>query len=71
MKAYELGDIDNSLYPYHEVNRIDGGVYLVHKDPLFIDLEPIHSFCFQKRVYTVINATMFDSDGQETFLASE
>ena len=70
--AYDQQEIDNTLYPYQQINRIEGGTYLVFKDPLVIDLQPIYSYCYkQDKVYRLIQGTVIDPDGNASILTTE
>ena len=48
--AFEIGELDDSLYDIELENRMDVVTHLVHKDALVIPLEPIHTFCFHERI---------------------
>ena len=71
IKAFELGDIDNELYQYDQQNRLEALTYLVHKEEIVVELEPIYAFCYHKPIQELQPTFMILPDGSEVQLEEE
>ena len=72
LEALSLGDIDTELYQIEQLNRLETVTYLVHKEELVVDLEPIYAFCFNhNRIQELKHSVMILPDGSEVQLEDE